>query len=542
MILSGRQTILCLLLLLSPLVSVQSQTTVDKAPTSTISGKVTLGGKAASGVAVGLLISELDARILRPTGFSSTTDFEGNYRITKVPPGTYDLRAASPAFVAIEGRKSIVVGKNETLENVDIALERGGVITGIVTDAEGNPLVNEPIFVTPATRGARPFDNPNLRTDDLGVYRAYGIPPGRYTVSAGRLGESHPGGPGSKIGRRRTFHPNALDANEAKVIQVKDGTEVTSVDIVFGAPPRTYSARGRVIDHDTNQPLPQMSIGFQYFVPNGTRAPALATKSTKDGEFVLENLRPGKYAVYAEPAADSDWRSEPVEFEVTDQDVENLVVKNFRGASVSGVIIVEGTNTTDRANQFAGQIVGRIIDRDVGPNVSATIKPNGGFRLIGLASGRLQLALHTEKPFRLVRLERDGMVYPRFLEIKEREHLINLQVIVSHANETIRGEVRLPRGVELPANAKLRIEAKRLEDLNPNDHAVFVEADARNNFRVERLIPGTYELSVSVFIKTPTRQSIPFLPAKQVVVVTKGAEADVIINVPLAPSSRRPKP
>lgn len=535
------RTILCLLLLLSPVVSVQSQSTVDKAPTSTVSGKVTLGGKAVSGVAVGLLISTIDSRILRPTGFNATTDVEGNYRITNVPPGTYDVRAASPAFVATEGRTSIVVGKNETLDNVDIAIERGGVITGIVTDADGNPVVEEPVFVTAATKGGRPFDNPNLRTDDRGVYRAYGIPAGRYTVSAGRLGESSPGGPDSKSGRRRTFHPSTLDPNEARVIKVSDGTEVTNVDIVFGAPPRTYTARGRVVDNETNQPMPRISIGFQYFLPNGTSVPVTGIESTKDGEFILENLRPGKYAVFAEPSADSDWLSAPVEFEVTDQDVEGLVVRNSRGASVSGVIIVEETNTSGRPNQFGGRISARMVDRNVGQSVVTTINSNGSFRLLGLAPGRLDFALHTDKPFWLLRLERDGIIYPRLVEIKEREQITNLQIIVSPANEAIRGVIRLPRGVELPAAAKIRVRVKRLEDLNPDDRALGVEADERGHFRIDRLIQGTYELTAQVSINTPTAQPIRVSPAKQTVVVLKGSEPEVNITLPLArPSRQRP--
>ena len=52
MVFSGRQTIFCILLLLSPLVSARSQSAVDKAAASTISGKVTVGGKGLSGVVV----------------------------------------------------------------------------------------------------------------------------------------------------------------------------------------------------------------------------------------------------------------------------------------------------------------------------------------------------------------------------------------------------------------------------------------------------------------------------------------------------------
>src|SRR5688572_1732874 len=83
---SGRQTIVWILLLLIPVVTARSQSAVDKATTSTISGKVTVGGKGLPGVVVGLVISDEYRSNFRPTRFRSTTDEEGNYRIANVPP------------------------------------------------------------------------------------------------------------------------------------------------------------------------------------------------------------------------------------------------------------------------------------------------------------------------------------------------------------------------------------------------------------------------------------------------------------------------
>ena len=156
MVFSGRQTIVCILLLLSLVVSARSQSAVDKAATSTISGKVTVGGKGLQGVVVALALSDQYRSNFRPTRFRSTTDEDGKYRIINVTPGTYEVIPASPAYVATEGRKSLVVGKNETVENIDIALEQGGVITGKVTDADGNPVIEEMVYVyANETKGQR---------------------------------------------------------------------------------------------------------------------------------------------------------------------------------------------------------------------------------------------------------------------------------------------------------------------------------------------------------------------------------------------------
>ena len=417
---------------------------------------------------MGLVISDQYRSTFRPTRFRSTTDQDGNYRIKNVPPGTYDVIVASPAYVATEGRKSLIVGKNETVENIDITLELGGVITGKVTDAEGRPVIEETVYVSAATAAQRLGYGRNVRTDDRGIYRAYGVPAGRYNVSAGRDANSSLASRRPE-GQQRTYHPSTVDPAAATVIDVSEGSEATNVDITFGGPARTYSARGRIIDSDTAQPMPNTRVGVQMFWQHGTSAMSNVAESTKDGEFKLDNLAPGKYGVYSEPPADSDWHSEAVQFEVTDRDVEGLLIKISRGASVSGVVIMEGTDDPKvRASLVGGRIVAQIGDGYLGrSDPSATINPNGSFRMTGLAAGRLMFHLQTREPLRLIRLERDGIVYPRGVEIKEREQVTGLRVVVGHANGAIRGVIRLPTGLELPATARLRVGIRRTEDLMP---------------------------------------------------------------------------
>ena len=532
MVFSGPHRILCVLLLLSPVASVLSQSVVDKAATSTISGKVTVGGKGLQGVVVGLVITEQYNASASPTRFRATTDVDGNYRIINVPPGDYTVVPASPVYVAIEGRKSVIIGKNETVENFDIALERGGVITGKVTDADGRPMIEETVYVS-ATTSQRTVYYRDIRTDDRGIYRAYGVPPGKYTVYAGRDAK-YSFGTRAQQGHQRTYHPATVDPAAATVIDISDGSEATNVDITLSGPPRTYSARGRIIDSDTNQPVPNARVGVQVSFQDGSAAMGNVTTSTKEGEFKVENIAPGKYSVYSEPQADSDWHSEAVRFEVTDRDVDGLVIKISRGASVSGVVILEGTNDAKvRANLLAGRIFGQITDGYLGQTEpSANISPNGSFRLTGLAAGRLMFQLHPRDLFRVIRVERDGMVYPRGVEIKEREQVTGLRVVVGHANGAIRGVIRLPNGLELPATTRVRVGVRRTEDAIPATYSGPIDVDARGQFRIDGLLPGTYEIEASVLTNSPP-QPPRNPPIRQTVMVTNGAVADVTITLPM---------
>jgi Carboxypeptidase regulatory-like domain len=531
MALSRPRTILCILLLLTSFASAPSQGVVDKTPTSTISGKVTVGGKGLQGVVVGLVISDQYGQNSRPTRFKSTTDEDGNYRITKVPPGTYNVTPASPVYVASNGRKTLIIGKNETVENVDIALEQGGVITGKVTDAEGRPVIEEMVSVFAASASQRVSYFRFIRTDDRGIYRAYGVPPGRYKVAAGTDANSSAGTRRPMAAYQRTYHPSTVDLAAATIIDVSEGSETTNVDITLGGPPRVYSARGRIIDSDTDKPMPNTGVGLQHFEQHGTSSSSGVAESSKDGEFKVENLPPGKYAVYSDPPAGADWLSEAVPFEVTNRDVEGLVIKVARGASVSGVVILEGTaDPRVRANLVASRIVAQIVEGGyLGmTEPSATINPNGSFRITGLVAGRLMFRLEPREPFGVLRLERDGVVMQRGVEIGEHEQVTGLQVVVGQTNGSIRGVIQLPTGFELPANNRLSLVLRRT-DLNPGRYGTPFDMDARGQFRIDKLVPGTYDLEIGVF--TPSGIPRSLMPTTQSVTVTNGAVADVTITL-----------
>src|SRR5205085_5127205 len=108
-------------------------------------------------------------------------------------------------------------------DDVDFRLERGGVVTGRVTDAEGNPVIGIGVSLLSADNPAPRAANVNIdprghMTDDRGVYRIYGLPAGRYRVSAGQSGEGSGAiSFGSRKLYRRTFYPDATDRKSTRL-------------------------------------------------------------------------------------------------------------------------------------------------------------------------------------------------------------------------------------------------------------------------------------------------------------------------------------
>src|SRR6266850_1414607 len=148
----ARQAIVWFLLILCTPLYTKSQTSLaKKRPASSISGKVTIKGKGVSGIVVGLRATDSFGQ--QTSLYKSATDQDGNYRITNVPPGSYRVMPAAPAFVISGpgelGGKSLIITEGETVEGIDFALNRGGVITGKVIDSEGRPLIEEQISLLP---------------------------------------------------------------------------------------------------------------------------------------------------------------------------------------------------------------------------------------------------------------------------------------------------------------------------------------------------------------------------------------------------------
>lgn len=537
---STRQAIACMLLIFAVVIDARSQSGPEKRSGATFSGKVTIKGKGAKGIVVGLIRIEESSQ--QPTGQRALTDDQGNYRITNVGPGKYMLTIAAPGLIPASesyNNKTFLISKSEAVENVDFALTRGGVITGKVTDTDGRPLIEEQISLVPVDYGNGSFryiSPPNTRTDDRGIYRLFGVPPGKYRIAAGQ--ESNFGSRGG--GHRRAFHPAAEEASQATIIEVSEGSEATDVDITLPELTANYSVYGRIIDGDTGQPVANVSYGVEkFFNESSTISLSNGAVSNKDGEFRFDNLPPGKYEAFVDAPPGSDWRSENQRFEVINQDVTGVILKTTKGASASGVIILEGTDDkTIRDKLRKAFLYAQISSLDLTrtSTMSSTINQDGGFRIGGLQAGILNFGINGQR-FYVVRVERAGVVQPQGIELKDREQITGLRVIVNYATGAIQGIVKLDSG-PIPVNSQFYISVKRLGDF-PRGFSSLNEStqvDARGQFFAEGLLSGTYEVTAVYAPDTRTRWS----RASQQVVVTNGAVANVTLTVDTNADPGRP--
>lgn len=481
-----------------------------KSLVGTISGKVTVHGKGRAGIVVGL--RSADPGFQPGPLLKATSDQDGNYRLGGVNPGRWLVIPIAPAFVVANHSfgstgKMILVAAGESIDNIDFALVGGGVITGRVTDSDGRPLIEERITLIPADSpkpGVTSAYTDELRTsqtDDRGVYRIFGLAASRYKLSVGQPEKS-----GLVTTTRRayqqTFYPNTTNPAKAGLVEVTEGGEASHIDITVGRTLQGFSASGQIVDGETGKSVPGKRWGLARMTDNrdsnfyNTYYP-----SNNKGEFKIEDLLPGRYAVFLQPDQNVPAYSEPVPFEVLDKDIEGLVIKILPGTTLSGRVVIEGIQDKAFLAKLSQMRLNVYVYSSTTalPNWhSAAINPDGSFQIGGLQPGTASINTVSSQDSTLVKnllilhTERYGIEQPRGIEMKANDQIEGLTVVVAYGTGVVRGEVTYENGI-LPAGSRVLVRVTRTDKVN---QLTGTEVDARGHFQIERLPPGSYWLDV----------------------------------------------
>src|ERR1051325_2416026 len=498
-----RSLLVCALACLSSSVHAQQ--------TGVVSGHITLDGKSSEGVEVVLLVASNERRRLQVA--RTRTDADGRFRLNVESEGRYQVVPFAPAYVlknAPNTDNELTVKPGQEISDVDFALVPGGVITGKVLTPDGRPAIAERIMLTPVVdRGQNvpPLDIAPaiLETDDRGVYRVFGLPPGRYLVSAGAASEHVAAGlRGRRVSYLRTFHPDVTEEAKAKPIEVTAGSEVSGVDITMQRRAEDFTATGRVVDAQ-NQPLPNVPCGYAAMQGNGrlAGAPVRDLHADAEGKFLIENLTAGRYVLFAVSNGESSAYSEMVPFEVTNGDVSGLELKVEPGASVSGMVVVEGANDVSLMGKLANFSLSSIFYQAemLFTDDASGINPDGSFRLDGLRPGKLQINLATQRlprGFSVLRVEREGAALSDGIDIPPGgTHIAGLRVVLTYGNGVVRGQAKV-NSSELPPGSRLLAFAQPT-GANAASGIPSAAVDARGSFILEWLPAGEYEVRLGVF-------------------------------------------
>lgn len=391
----------------------------------------------------------LNGSALKP-GRTTITQDDGTFVFDAVPPGQYFIAAVKSGYISLAygatgpGRPGLAVTvASGTQQTIVIAVPRGSVITGRLTDGTGQPLPGLQVraltyrILRPAgDRQLVEVPGTTVVTDDRGVYRIFGLASGEYavivrpgagaeaftaglrTVTAADVRQAlaevrqsrdrrTPGLPAAKPPRSDyaaepagrvafapVFYPGTTRASQARLITVSPGEERTAIDVeleyvpvariagtVIGAGGASSPAYVRLV------PDPQETLAGQTGFRNITTSP--------DGTFAFDNVPPGRYVLAARASSDGStalrydaaralWAS--TELVIDGQDILNLTLSPQPGITLEGRLVFQGQRSPPRLSELRGMGL-PLTSRTVPGSPMAVIDGDGRFAVYGMPAG-----------------------------------------------------------------------------------------------------------------------------------------------------------
>jgi len=292
---------------------------VDPSKRGTVSG-LTVDGKSGEPVRKVLVILRLvpsSASTNTPaapplSGIGTTSDAAGRFTFQDLDPGTYAATTGRDGYVAAREslRQIVTVKAGETADKFKLKLLRTGVISGRVLDSDGEPVRNASVQIRSA-RQQRPNaqGGAGASTNDRGEYRAFGISPGEYKLSAtyspGNAQQFDVRMQAAKKGSELAdatayptlYYPDTLNSQQAIAVSVEPGSELQGYDFHLRRQ-HAVTVGGRITGPVAASSL---SVMFVELVPLGG-APGQAHQllvRDPEGQFELPDVLPGTYRLSA---------------------------------------------------------------------------------------------------------------------------------------------------------------------------------------------------------------------------------------------------
>jgi len=438
----------------------------------------------------------------------TSTDGDGRFELKELPAGRYNLNASKGSFVLLQyGQvrpfapgKPIELRDGETLEKVDFALPRGGIVTGRVVDEFGDPMAD--VSVAPMryqfVQGRRRLTGSGRQatTNDIGEFRLFGIAPGQYYLQATlRSGMIMTGESDDRSGYAATYYPGTPNVAEAQRITIGLGQTLNDLNLALTTT-RTSRVSGAAFD-STGKPLSggmvmAMQTGGMFTMSGGAQI-------RPDGTFTLSSLAPGDYVLRANGMGGFGEMPEFAVARVTvgGEDVTGVQVAALKPVTVSGRILVPpGTQS------FQPSTV-RIVSSFVDPDLMMGGPGTGGGKInddltfeVKMPPGRslVRLLARTAGDWVTKAQRLDGAdVMDTGIDVRPGQDIAGLEIELTNQQSQVTGSVSNGRGEPVKDYAVVVFSRDRERWSYPQTRYVRpAQPDQDGRFKVTGLPAGDY--------------------------------------------------
>jgi RNA polymerase sigma-70 factor (ECF subfamily) len=393
-------------------------------------------------------------------------DADGLFQIADLEPGQYRLSARAGASLG-EAPEAVTVGVGPVERTIEIALERGAVVSGRATDARGQPLADVRLRLI-RQRTWNADASQYVRSSAEGHYRFAAVRPGPLTL----LAESADHAPAS---RDLTISSGDLDGID---VVLEDGASVTGLVVDASGAPVAGAVVWTHVQQPDHAPIMKRS--------------GLGSRTDGSGRFRIRGLAAGTVRLNASHIDRGS--AEPTSFPLTrGQNKEVRLRLGFSGS-------IEGVVRRDDGKPAAGvRVVAAWQEGNTFHAVHASAAADGSFRVAPLPAATVRLVATPRRSGDLV--VGQGLANQGVFDLREGESRTGAVLVLPSASLAVRGRVRGPdgsplEGARISAAPEMGMGTGSEWLLLTGDRAE-VRSDVDGRFALPELDPGLHTVTVS---------------------------------------------
>jgi hypothetical protein len=445
-----------------------------------------------------------------PNAPSAVTDTRGEFEITDVPAGSYRLTATRAGYLTIqygqrrprEAGRTIEVEAGAVFEGLAMALPRGAVLAGRVTDelGEAAPAVTVEALEYRYIRGHRVLVPARItRTNDAGDYRLSGLEPGTFRLRARsrEVWESDDGKTAHSYAV--TYFPGVTVVERPQTIDLNVGQEVGGLD--FQLVPAHAARITGVVEDATGQPLADQQVHLSELTRTiggrilSSGQGASPVKTDARGAFEFSRLPSGEYIV---SSGGPDERASATII-IDEGDVEHVVLSPTAQARVSGTVTTHEDQPppflASRIRLLAVSADPRKVLPGWGEGSGDTVRADWSFNLVNLDGPYLFRLMNLPDGWMVKAVRTGGRdITDTPLSIVRGATVSAVEIVLSRTGASVSGDVVTAAGAPVPDSTVIAF-AEQPALWTPGSR--FIRAtrpDNEGRFSLAGLPPGGYRL------------------------------------------------